>query len=108
MVHDHIRSELRPLAEVAAEHAEDIFRQLGDEGAREVEAEGMNPRRCALRARARPALTTGQGYELRTPLDGLFAERLTAEIARRRAGEVSTSATPRSTAMPPRSGRSRW
>src|SRR5947209_3756394 len=78
VVHDHIRSELRPLAEVAAEHAEDIFRQLEAKARAEIEAEGMNPAdaRCARELDLR---YTGQGYELRTPLDGLFAERLTAE-----------------------------
>jgi len=78
VVHDHIRSELRPLADVAAEHAEDIFRQLEAKALAEVEAEGMNAAdaRCARELDLR---YTGQGYELRTPLDGLFTERLTAE-----------------------------
>ena len=34
VVHDYIRSELRPLAEVSADHAEDIFSQLEEQGAR--------------------------------------------------------------------------
>jgi N-methylhydantoinase A len=78
VVHDHIRSELRPLAEVAPDHAEDIFRQLEAKARAEVAAEGMNPTdaRCARELDLR---YTGQGYELRTPLDGLFAERLTAK-----------------------------
>ena len=56
VVHDYIRSELRPLAEITADHAEDIFRQLeakARDGARRRRDE---PRRRALRARARPAL----------------------------------------------------
>ena len=56
VVHDYIRSELRPLAEIAADHAEDIFRQLERKARDELAAEGMYRRRCALRARARPAL----------------------------------------------------
>src|SRR5229473_7752597 len=78
VVHDHIRSELRPLAEVAPEHAEDIFRHLEAKARAEIEAEGMNPAdaRCARELDLR---YTGQGYELRTPLEGLFAERLTAD-----------------------------
>jgi N-methylhydantoinase A len=78
VVHDYIRSELRPLAEVAAEHAEDIFRQLEAKAREELCAEGMNPADGVF-ARELDLRYTGQGYELRTPLDGLFAERLTAE-----------------------------
>jgi N-methylhydantoinase A len=77
VVHDYIRSELRPLAEVAAEHAEDIFRQLETKARAELAAEGMNPADGVF-ARELDLRYTGQGYELRTPLDGLFADRLTA------------------------------
>ena len=77
VVHDYIRSELRPLAEVAADHAEDIFRQLEAKARAELRAEGMNPT-DGFFARELDLRYTGQGYELRTPLDGLFAERLTA------------------------------
>ena len=77
VVHDYIRSELRPLAEVAADHAEDIFRQLEAKAREELRAEGMNPADGVF-ARELDLRYTGQGYELRTPLDGLFAERLTA------------------------------
>ena len=77
VVHDYIRSELRPLAEVAADHAEDIFRQLEAKARAELRAEGMNPADGVF-ARELDLRYTGQGYELRTPLDGLFAERLTA------------------------------
>jgi N-methylhydantoinase A len=77
VVHDYIRSELRPLAEVAPDHAEDIFRQLEAKARDELAAEGMNPADGRL-ARELDLRYTGQGYELRTPLDGLFAERLTS------------------------------
>jgi N-methylhydantoinase A len=77
VVHDYIRSELRPLAEVAADHAEDIFRQLETKAREELAAEGMNPADGGF-ARELDLRYTGQGYELRTPLDGLFAGRLTA------------------------------
>jgi N-methylhydantoinase A len=77
VVHDYIRSELRPLAEVAADHAEDIFRQLEAKAKAEIEAEGMQPA-DARTTRELDLRYTGQGYELRTPLDGLFADRLTA------------------------------
>jgi N-methylhydantoinase A len=77
VVHDYIRSELRPLAEITADHAEDIFRQLEGKARDELAAEGMNPADGRF-ARELDLRYAGQGYELRTPLDGLFAERLTA------------------------------
>src|SRR5207302_2865013 len=42
VVHDYIRSELRPLAEVTADHAEEIFRQLERTARDELDAEGMD------------------------------------------------------------------
>ena len=77
VVHDYIRSELRPLSEIGAEHADDIFRQLEAKAREELAAEGMSPT-AARFIRELDLRYTGQGYELRTPLDGLFAERLTA------------------------------
>ena len=62
----------------AADHAEDIFRQLEAKARAELTAEGMDPADAGF-ARELDLRYTGQGYELRTPLDGLFAERLTAE-----------------------------
>src|SRR5713226_10015830 len=41
VVHDYIRSELKPLAEIAPDHAEDIFRQLERKAREELGAEGM-------------------------------------------------------------------
>jgi N-methylhydantoinase A len=77
VVHDYIRSELRPLADVTAEHAEEIFAQLEAKANAELDAEGMDTA-AARFVRELDLRYTGQGYELRTPLDGLFAERLTA------------------------------
>jgi N-methylhydantoinase A len=77
VVHDYIRSELRPLAEVTADHAEDIFRQLERKAGDELAAEGMSAADASF-ARELDLRYTGQGYELRTPLEGLFADRLTA------------------------------
>jgi N-methylhydantoinase A len=82
VVHDYIRSELRPLAEVAAGHAEDIFRQLEAKAREELAAEGMRVADARF-IRELDLRYTGQGYELRTPLDGLYAERLTAEALAR-------------------------
>jgi N-methylhydantoinase A len=76
VVHDYIRSELRPLAEVTPAHAEDIYRLLEDRARDELKAEGMNPADAAF-LRELDLRYTGQGYELRTPLDGLYSGALT-------------------------------
>jgi N-methylhydantoinase A len=77
VVHDYIRSELKPLAEVTPEHAEDVFRQLEAKAREELAAEGMDAAAASF-LRELDLRYTGQGYELRTSLDGLFAERLNA------------------------------
>jgi N-methylhydantoinase A len=76
VVHDYVRSELRPLADVTADHAKDIFKQLEGRARAELDREGLDPREGSF-ARELDLRYAGQGYELRTPLDGLFAERLT-------------------------------
>jgi N-methylhydantoinase A len=76
VVHDYIRSELKPLAEVGADHAEGIFAQLEAKAREELAAEGMSVAEASF-ARELDLRYTGQGYELRTPLDGLFGDRLT-------------------------------
>ena len=78
VVHDYIRSELRPLADVAPEHAEAIFRQLEAKAREELAAEGMDPAAAGF-VRELDLRYTGQGYELRTSLDGLFTDSLTAQ-----------------------------
>jgi N-methylhydantoinase A len=77
VVHDYIRSELKPLADVTPDHAEEIFRQLEAKARDELKAEGMDPAAAAF-LRELDLRYTGQGYELRTSLDGLFTDRLTA------------------------------
>src|SRR5712691_10495476 len=89
VVHDHIRSELKPLADVAAEHAEGIFARLEAKAREELIAEGMRATEARL-SRELDLRYTGQGYELRTPLDGLYHDRLTPdslELARARFDE---------------------
>src|SRR5712675_1101030 len=78
VVHDYIRSELRPLDAVTADHAESIFQELEAKAREELATEGMSAADARF-ARELDLRYTGQGYELRTPLDGLFAERLTTE-----------------------------
>jgi N-methylhydantoinase A len=78
VVHDYVRSELKPLAELTPAHAEAIFVQLEEKARAELRAEGMNPADGRF-ARELDLRYTGQGYELRTPLDGLFGDCLTAD-----------------------------
>lgn len=78
VVHDYIRSELRPLADVTPEHAEAIYNGLEDRAREELTAEGMDPAAASF-LRELDLRYTGQGYELRTPLDGLYTGPLTAE-----------------------------
>src|SRR5262245_59938324 len=77
VVHDYIRSDLRSLAEITAEHAEAIFRQLESTAHGELVAEGMSVADAHF-ARELDLRYSGQGYELRIPLAGLFHERLTS------------------------------
>jgi N-methylhydantoinase A len=81
VVHDYIRSELRPLAEISPDHAEEVFRQLEERARAELAAEGMRAADARF-ARELDLRYTGQGYELRTPLDGLFVGMLTADSLR--------------------------
>jgi N-methylhydantoinase A len=77
VVHDYMRSELRPLAEISAAHAEQIFQELERKARDELEAEGMDSGAGSF-AREFDLRYSGQGYELRIPLAGL----LEGEIAR--------------------------
>ncbi len=70
VVHDYIRSELRPLDQVPPDHAEEIFRELEERGRQELKSEGMDPAGATF-ARELDMRYTGQGYELRVGLDGI-------------------------------------
>ena len=78
VVHDYIRSELMPLDEITAEHAEDIFRLLEAKAREELRTEGLDEK-AARFSRELDMRYTGQGYELRTSLDGLFEKSLTSD-----------------------------
>ncbi len=77
VVHDYIRSELMPLAEISWEHAEAIFAGLEARAREELAAEGLGSAPATF-ARELDMRYTGQGYELRTPLDGAAAGKLDA------------------------------
>ena len=70
VVHDYVRSELKPLADISAEHAEAIFVGLEQKARAELKAEGLNPSDARF-SRELDLRYAGQGYELRTPLAGL-------------------------------------
>jgi N-methylhydantoinase A len=78
VVHDYIRSGLKPLAEVDASRVESTFGMLEAKAREELDAEGLNAGDASY-ARELDLRYAGQGYELRTPLDGLFVGCVTAD-----------------------------
>ncbi|MGH7091827.1 MAG: hydantoinase/oxoprolinase family protein, partial [Stellaceae bacterium] len=90
VVHDYIRSELRPLDQVSPEHAEAIFAALEARAAAALAEEGLNPADARIE-RAFDMRYTGQGYELQVPVDGTRGRGLAAAAlgaARRRFDEI--------------------
>jgi N-methylhydantoinase A len=78
VVHDYIRCELKPLIDIRPDHAEAIFATLEAKARADIKSEGLD----AAHARYMRELDlryAGQGYELRTPLDGLFVGHVTAD-----------------------------
>ncbi len=82
VVHDYIRSDLKPLDEVTPAHAEAIFRALETKARQELATEGLDPAQARF-VRELDLRYTGQGYELRTPLDGPGADGLPSLAAAR-------------------------
>ncbi len=70
VVHDYIRSELTPLARLEPSHAEAMFAELEDRARADLASEGLGDADAAL-LRELDLRYTGQGYELRVPLDGI-------------------------------------
>jgi N-methylhydantoinase A len=77
VIHDYVRSELRPLSDVTADHAEAIFAGLKAKAREELASEGMNAADASW-WRELDLRYAGQGYELRTPLDGLYIGQIVA------------------------------
>jgi len=77
VVHDYIRSEMSPLTEISPGHAEAVFAGLEARAREELAAEGLGDQPAAF-LRELDMRYTGQGYELRTPLDGAAAGKLDA------------------------------
>jgi len=70
VVHDYVRSELRPLDQIEPQHAEAIFRELESRAAAELADEGFRTRN-AVYQREFDMRYAGQGYELRVSLAGI-------------------------------------
>jgi len=77
VLHDYIRSELKPLAQLDAAHAEAVFREIESEAAAELKEEGLAPAQASFE-RELDLRYAGQGYELRVPLTGLWRDALDA------------------------------
>ena len=78
VVHDYIRSGLKPLAEIDAAAADAIFRALEAKAHEELASEGMDGTAAHFH-RELDLRYTGQGYELRTSLDGIGTGGITAD-----------------------------
>ncbi len=78
VLHDYIRSDLKPLSLVTPGHIVEIYRQLENRAREELALEGMDASEARF-SRELDLRYSGQGYELRTPLDGLFEGQLTAD-----------------------------
>ena len=70
VVHDYVRSELRPMEQVEPSHAEEIFLFLEHRGKTELDQEGLLNAKIDFE-RELDLRYTGQGYELRVSLSGL-------------------------------------
>ncbi len=76
IVHDYVRSEVRDLAALSPDHAEAQFAGLEQQAALDLDGEGLG---AAARhfIRELDLRYAGQGYEIRTPLDGIEASPMT-------------------------------
>jgi len=70
VVHDYVRSGLRPMELVTPEDAEKVFGELEARGVAELRQEGISPDGAQFQ-RELDVRYTGQGYELRVSLEGL-------------------------------------
>lgn len=73
IVHDYVRSGLRPMELVTPEDAENVFRELESRGIADLKQEGISPDGAQFQ-REFDVRYTGQGYELRVSLEGLGGE----------------------------------
>ncbi len=79
VVHNYMRSELRPLSQIDADHAEKIFAALAAKARADIETEGLNSAHAHY-SRELDLRYAGQGYELRTPLARVRFDERHAQI----------------------------
>jgi N-methylhydantoinase A len=86
IVHDYVRSEVRDLGDLPPDHAETQFAALESQADEDLAGEGLGGRERHF-IRELDLRYAGQGYEIRTPLDGIDVNPVTAasltEIAAR-------------------------
>ncbi len=86
IVHDYVRSEVRDLSDLPPEHAEAQFAALETRADADLAGEGLGGRERHF-IRELDLRYAGQGYEIRTPLEGIDVNPVTAsslgEIAER-------------------------
>lgn len=77
VVHDYIRSEVRDIQDLPPDHAESEFETLEVRAADDLSGEGLGDHAREF-IRELDLRYAGQGYEIRTPLDGLETSPFTA------------------------------
>lgn len=85
VLHDYIRSDLKPLDQVSPDHADAVFAELEARAKTELEEEGLSGADASFH-REFDLRYVGQGYELRVSLDGIGETGFTdADLAAARA-----------------------
>jgi N-methylhydantoinase A len=76
IVHDYVRSEVRELSALSPDHAETLFSALEEQAALDLAGEGFGDATRQF-IRELDLRYAGQGYEIRTPLEGIEASPMT-------------------------------
>ena len=107
VVHDYVRSELRPLDAVTAEHAEDNFRDWKRRRRTSWPPRAWTAKDARFTPRTRPALHR-PGLRVAHAARRLVHGTTDGGLAACARASASTNAMRRFTAMPPATGRSKW
>ncbi len=78
VVHDYIRSELKAMRDLTPDHVETVFTALAVKARAELATEKLDPGQASF-ARELDLRYAGQGYEIRTSLEGLYRRHVTEE-----------------------------
>jgi N-methylhydantoinase A len=76
IVHDYVRSEVRELSALSPDHAETLFAALEEQAGLDLAGEGFADATRQF-IRELDLRYAGQGYEIRTPLEGIGASPMT-------------------------------